>query len=175
MVRALLTDNNEDKGKHGGFTAYHVGENWPEVAENYADMDSREYRRSITAHPSSVIGEICDHLEIPSHFHSLIAQKVISGFTKSIEEVLPGYKKMKKSLQDICDSQRKQNGDSGARLTWEVNDGCTITNVYLKILKWTLSELGVELTRLPVVRKHNSKTIGRKFRKKSFLWITCYL
>ncbi len=132
MVRALLTDNNEDKGKHGGFTAYHVGENWPKVAENYADMDSREYRRSITAHPSSVIGDICDRLEIPSHFHSLIAQKVISGFTKSIEEVLPGYKKMKKSLQDICDSHRKQNGDSGARLTWEVNDGCTITNVYFK-------------------------------------------
>ena len=69
MVRALLTDNNEEKGKHGGFTAYHVGENWPNVAENYADMDQREFRRSITAHPSSVIGEICNRLDIPEHFH----------------------------------------------------------------------------------------------------------
>ena len=130
MVRALLTDNNEEKGKHGGFTAYHVGENWPNVAENYADMDQREFRRSITAHPSSVIGEICNRLDIPGHFHSLIAQKVINGFTKSIEEVLPGYKKMKKSLQEICDSHLKENKESEARLTWEVKDGCKISNVY---------------------------------------------
>ena len=140
--RALLTDNNEERGKHGGFVAYHVGENWPNVAENYADMDQREFRRSITAHPSSVIGEICNRLDIPGHFHSLIAQKVINGFTKSIEEVLPGYKKMKKSLQEICDSHLKENKESEARLTWEVKDGCKISNVYFTDPKWIQSALG---------------------------------
>ena len=35
----------------------------------------------------------------------MIAQEVINGFSNSIEEVLPGYKKMKNSLTNLC----KQN------------------------------------------------------------------
>ena len=70
-----------------------MGENWPKVVEDPDELEKREYRYLITAHPSSTLGKICNELNIPSYFHALIAQKVINGFTKSIEEVLPGYKK----------------------------------------------------------------------------------
>jgi len=132
MVRALLTDNNEEKGKTGGFVAYHLGDNWPQIVEDVEQLEEREYRRSITAHPSSTIGRICKRLEIPDYFHSLIAQKVINGFTHSIEKVLPGYKKMKKSLQEICDSHLENQKETGENLSWVVKDGCKISNVYFE-------------------------------------------
>jgi hypothetical protein len=130
MVRALLTDNNEEKGKHGGFVAYHLGENWPQQVEDVKSLSKREYRKLVTAHPSSTIGIICKRLEIPNYFHSLIAQKVINGYTQSIEEVLPGYKKMKKSLQEICSIHLENNKENDSNLTWVVKDGCEISNVY---------------------------------------------
>ena len=131
MVRALLSDNNEENGKTGTWVYYHLGEgNWPKVIDDIDGYEPREYRRLITAHPGSVIGEICTKLKIPDHFHNLISQKVISGYTKAIEEVLPGYKTMKKSLQKICDLFLESNDDSTVRLQWEVADGCRISNVY---------------------------------------------
>ena len=131
MVRALLSDNNEENGKTGSWVYYHLGEgNWPKVIDDIDEYEPREYRRLITAHPGSVIGEICTELQIPDHFHNLISQKVISGYTKAIEEVLPGYKTMKKSLQKICDLFLENNDDSTVRLQWEVADGCRISNVY---------------------------------------------
>tara|TARA_B100000212_G_C27382865_1_gene537904 strand:- start:1618 stop:5709 length:4092 start_codon:yes stop_codon:yes gene_type:complete len=133
MVRALLSDNNEENGKTGSWVYYHLGEgNWPNVIDDIEGFEQREYRRLITAHPGSVIGQICTKLQIPDHFHNLIAQKVISGYTKAIEEVLPGYKTMKKSLQKICDLFLENNDDSTVRLQWEVADGCRISNVYFK-------------------------------------------
>jgi len=133
MVRALLSDNNEENGKTGSWVYYHLGEgNWPNVIEDedLEGFEPREYRRLIAAHPGSVIGQICTKLQIPDHFHNLIAQKVITGYTKAIEEVLPGYKTMKKSLQKICDLFLENNEDSALRLQWEVADGCRISNVY---------------------------------------------
>ena len=133
MVRALLSDNNEENGKTGSWVYYHLGEgNWPKVIDDIDEYEPREYRRLITAHPGSVIGEICMKLQIPDHFHNLISQKVISGYTKAIEEVLPGYKTMKRSLQKICDLFLENNDDSTVRLQWEVADGCRISNVYFK-------------------------------------------
>ena len=102
MVAALLTDNQEENGNLGGLNAYGLADNWPNVIEDPSDIDIRLYRYLMIAHPSSTLGRICDELEIPDHFHNLIASKVISGFTKSIEEVLPGYKKMKTSLSGLC-------------------------------------------------------------------------
>ena len=69
-------------------------------------------------------------MEIPNYFHSLIAQKVIKGYAQSIEKVLPGYKKMKKSLQEICDTHLENNKENDSNLTWVVKDGCRISNVY---------------------------------------------
>ena len=105
MVKALLTDNQEGNGNHGGLNPYHLGENWPKVVEDPDELEKRDYRWLETAHPSSTLGMICNELDIPSYFHYLIAQEVINGFSNSIEEVLPGYKKMKNSLTNLC----KQN------------------------------------------------------------------
>ncbi|MAK26669.1 MAG: hypothetical protein CMA02_05300 [Euryarchaeota archaeon] len=116
MVGALLTDNQEDNGNHGGVKPYHLGENWPKVVEDPDELEKREYRYLITAHPSSTLGKICNELNIPGHFHALIAQKVIDGFTKSIEEVLPGYKKMKNSLKNLCKQNLEKQFETRAEI-----------------------------------------------------------
>ena len=122
MVSALLTDNQEENGNLGGLNAYSLGENWPTVIDDPSDMDKREYRYLMTAHPSSTLGRICNELGIPNHFHWLIAQKVISGFTKSIEEVLPGYKKMKSSLSGLCaqNLEHKFNTSPEIKAAWSL-------------------------------------------------------
>ena len=172
MVAALLTDNQEDNGKIGGVIPYHLGENWPTVIpfEDVDQHEERDYRWLVTAHPSSTLGRICNKLKIPNHFHWLIAQEVISGFRKSIEEVLPGYKEMKKSVSKLCSENLEMQFNTSAEckvkweqfctseenqgidekdlkkqfmkskeflkicggLTWTVQDGCKIRNIYYK-------------------------------------------
>ena len=144
MVRSLLTDNNKENGVHGGFFTYDLRKGtWLNLVEDYSELDDRDFHRLVCAHPSSVLGIICNKLKIPNHLHNFIAQKVIDGFTESIEDVLPGYKKMKESLAKICDTQKKKTKDSDKRLKWQVKDSCEITNTYFKkpkmvsIKSWT--------------------------------------
>ena len=116
MVKSLLTDNQEENGRNGGVKPYHLGENWPKVVEEPDKLEEREYRYLITAHPSSTLGKICYELKIPNHFHELIAWKIIIGYTKSIEEVLPGYKKMKNSLKNLCKQNLENQLESNAEI-----------------------------------------------------------
>ena len=103
MVRALLTDNGEDNGRGGGVEICLLGDEWPKSVEEIGDLSDSKYRVMQVAHPTSTLGIMFEELEIPNHFHWLISQKIIKGFTQSIEKVLPGYKKMKTSLGTICD------------------------------------------------------------------------
>jgi len=109
MVKTLLTDNGEDNGKSGGVFYFAIGENWPQKPEDSEKVSKSEFRRLMVAHPMSKLGQIFNKLKIPEHFHWLISQTIISGFAKSIEEVLPGYKKMKDTLTGSCKSLRESH------------------------------------------------------------------
>ncbi len=126
MVGALLTDNQEDNGNHGGVKPYYLGENWPKVVEDPDELEKRDYRWLITAHPSSTLGKICNELDIPSYFHVLIAQKVINGFTNSIEEVLPGYKKMKNSLTNLCKQNLENQFETKPEIKAKWDEFCSL-------------------------------------------------
>ena len=86
-------------------------------------------------------------VENSDHFHNLISQKVISGYTKAIEEVLPGYKTMKKSLQKICDLFLENNDDSTVSCNGRLQMDVELAMSTLQSQRWILSVLGAVWTK----------------------------
>ena len=112
MVNSLLTDNGKDSGRFGGRIAYSIGNDWPKVIEDVKDLSESTYHIFYHAHPASQLGLIFGELEIPEHFHWMIAQKVINGYKNSIENVLPSYKMMKEALSSTSKAHFKTHFDN---------------------------------------------------------------
>ena len=176
MVNSLLTDNGKDSGRFGGRIAYAVGNDWPKVVDEVKDLSEFTYHMLKHAHPASQLGLIFGELEIPEHFHWMIAQKVINGYKNSIENVLPSYKMMKEALSSTCKAHFQNHFDNCniCQIEW-ANFINIETNHILKKGK-TQCECFVEGVRKEEGKQSSKKTLcDNKNMLKSFFATSRFL
>ncbi|MDC3298044.1 hypothetical protein OAU99_01560 [Candidatus Poseidoniaceae archaeon] len=156
MIKSLLTHNGQNSGLLGGWVPLRENSEKFKTEVTRDDiqaskLDERDWKWRMIAHPSSILNQALNQLE--SKFHERVAEIVIDDLLISVNNKLPGFKKLMNALEQVIDDSSEDC------VKWELSDGSIIRNIKLKRADTKPKSAPITLDSSAVVLRRNISDI----------------